>query len=105
MSYSSASMSWDHTRLTSSKVVVHNTCSTGTTVQWYHRYRYYQYRYQYRWCATRLNSRLPYCYCAALKSVERYKLLRYRDLAPVFFFLVYLVLVLVWVLGLVLVLV
>eukprot|EP01048_Picozoa_sp_COSAG05_P025965 COSAG05_NODE_6858_length_892_cov_1.046658_1_plen_60_part_00 len=31
MSYYSASMSWDHTRLTSSKVVVHNTCSTGTT--------------------------------------------------------------------------
>ena len=31
-------------------------------------------------------SRLPYCYRAVLKSVERYKLLRYRDLAPVFFF-------------------
>ena len=31
-------------------------------------------------------SRLPYCYRAVLKSVERYKLPRYRDLAPVFFF-------------------
>ena len=32
-------------------------------------------------------SRLPYCYRAVLKSVERYKLPCYRDLAPVFFFL------------------
>ena len=90
MSYYSASMSWDHTRLTSSKVVVHNTCSTGTAtdrsgVYRYHRYRYHQYRYQYRWCATRLVSRLSYCYRAVLKSVERYKLPCYRDLAPVFF--------------------
>ena len=88
MSYYSASMSWDLTRLTSSKVVVHNTCSTGTAIDRFEVYRYlyrYQYRYQYRWCATRLTSRLPYCYRAALKSVERYKLSRYRDLAPVFF--------------------
>ena len=33
-----------------------------------------------------MTSRLPYCYRAALKSVERYKLPCYRDLAPVFFF-------------------
>ena len=32
-------------------------------------------------------SRLSYCYRAVLKSVEHYKLPRYRDLAPVFFFL------------------
>ena len=36
--------------------------------------------------ATRLVSRLSYCYRAALKSVQRYKLPRYRDLAHVFFF-------------------
>ena len=96
MSYYSASMSWDHTRLTSSKVVAHNTCSTGTATDRSEVYKYrYQYWNQYRWCATRLVSRLPYCYRAVLKSVERYKLPRYRDLAPVFFFLVYLVLVLV----------
>ena len=80
---------------------MHNTCSTGTATDRSVVYRYlYRYRYRYMtlWCATRLASRLSYCYRAVLKSVERYKLPRYRDLAPVFFFLVYLVLVLVWVL-------
>ena len=43
MSYYSASMSWDHTRLTSSKVVAHNTCSTGTATD-----RSGVYRYHYR---------------------------------------------------------
>ena len=53
MSYYSASMSWDHTRLTSSKsskVVAQNTCSTGTATDRSEVYRYlyrYQYRYQY----------------------------------------------------------
>ena len=44
----SASMSWDLTCLTSSKVVVHNTCSTGTAIDRSEVYRYL-YRYQYRY--------------------------------------------------------
>ena len=48
MSYYSASMSWDLTRLTSSKVVVHNTCSTGTAIDRSGVYRYHRYhRYRY----------------------------------------------------------
>ena len=47
MSYYSASMSWDHTRLTSSKVVVHNTCSTGTVIDRSEVYRYHRYRYHH----------------------------------------------------------
>ena len=70
MSYYSASMSWDHTRLTSSKVVAHNTCSTGTAIDRSEVYRYHQYWYQYRWCATRLVSRLPYCYRACSSSAS-----------------------------------
>ena len=43
MSHYSASMSWDLTRLTSSKVVVHNTCSTGTAIDKSEVYRYHRY--------------------------------------------------------------
>ena len=68
-------------------LMIKNHDSSGARGDGTTRYRYYRYRYryQYRWYATRLASRLPYCYRAALKSVERYKLPRYRDLAPVFF--------------------
>ena len=40
MSYYSTCMSWDHTRLTSSKVVAHNTCSAGTATDRSVVYRY-----------------------------------------------------------------
>ena len=95
MSYYSASMSWDLTRLTSSKVVAHNTCSTGTATDTCT-------AVDLEFTGTTgtsstgtgtstgsvprgLVSRPSYCYRAVLKSVERYKLPCYRDLAPVFF--------------------
>ena len=40
MSYYSTCMSWDHPRLTSSKVVAHDTCSAGTATDRSVVYRY-----------------------------------------------------------------
>ena len=46
MSYYSASMRWDHTRLTSSKVVARITYRSGTARSVV--YPYYRYSYRYR---------------------------------------------------------
>ena len=76
MSYYSASMRWDHTRLTSSKVVARITYRSGTARSVV--YRYYRYSYRYRCVrAMRLTAQ-----CFGLSSTRSY--LAIVSLVPVF---------------------